>query len=160
MDHISYFLDAPYILLDCNQQEKYIQLYYSIKTLRNFSDLPIKVYSNAKVSLDCSSCGIKNFNISKDFKNILFLSADDPITDYIIPVNSIFNRIPVKYDIEYSDKNIIEHHIDGCKITKSFVVYDPNETEYWIPSNYWTCSVRDRVNSKESNFCDYCCRLI
>lgn len=158
MDSISYFLDSPHILLDCGEEEKYMQLFYSIKTLREYCQIPVTIYTNSKIPLDKVYCCNKKYNINDCFSGITIIQTSEIISN-TIPINSVFLNYPKQLDRNIHEPEII-HKMNGCEIKSDFVVYDPNRTEFWVPSQYWSCSVRDRIKNSKYDFCNYCCRLI
>ena len=58
------------------------------------------------------------------------------------------------------DGEFVQHSRLECKLPSKMVVYDKNQSEYFIPSNYWNCAIKDRITSKKHNICHNCCSII
>ena len=58
------------------------------------------------------------------------------------------------------DGEAVQHSNLECKLPSKMVVYDRIQSEYFIPSNYWNCAIKDRVKSKENRICHNCCSII
>lgn len=226
LSRIIYNIDSPYIYVDCDQQEVYGQLYYSIKSLRKYSNIPVTVYANSKISFDDFEY-MRKHCIPKDFNNVEIVQYSPEISQenivsycieqtvdnydiesmFYITNKSVFQDDPIKlfenYDERFiyrgmesysecsvlllhknkSDKflngaNIgfkiistddlklnaplsdIEHSTLGCNFTRPIVTYQKNQTEYFIPSELWNCSVSDRIRSKRNIVCHHCCRIL
>jgi hypothetical protein len=225
LSKIIYNLNSPHIFVDCDQQEVYGQLFYSIKTLREYSSVPVVVYSNAKVPLnefeymrkhricdfdnveivqydsELSQENIVSYCIEQTFENYDIESAlyitsrsvfsgdptrlfdglddcfiyrgresytecnvllihSDKVDKFLNGANIGFKIIPtdlLKLNINSSDVN---HSNLECTFSRPIVTYQNKQTEYYIPSDLWNCSVSDRIRSKQNIVCHNCCKII
>lgn len=69
IDVVVYNIHSPYIFVDCNQQETYGQLLYSIEVLRKYTDIPVLVFSDSKFPLNEFRYMQKHI-ITEKFKNV------------------------------------------------------------------------------------------
>lgn len=81
-------------------------------------------------------------------------------------IESVFAKQTGKSFIEFPSDFVevgdlsakIDHKYSGCDFNSCVVCYS-EESEYWVPSNLWTCTVKQRINPNH-NICHYCCRMI
>ena len=226
LSRIIYNINSPYIFVDCDQQEVYGQLYYSIKSLRKYSNVPVTVYANSKFPLEEFEY-MRKHCIPKDFddveivqyspeipqENIVSYCIEQTVENYdvesifFITNKSVFQDDPIRLFEKYDDcfiyrgresysecnvlllhrnrsdkflngtnigfKNIstddltlnncpsdIEHSTLECNFSRPIITYQKNQTEYFIPSEFWNCSVSDRIRSKRNIICHNCCRIL
>ena len=225
LSRIIYNIDSPYIFVDCNQQEVYGQLFYSIKTLREHSNIPVTVYSNSKFPLEefeymkkhkikkFQNLEIVQYSPEIPQENIITYCIEQTFDNYdvesvlYISNKSLFNTDPIVL-FEYTDKDYIykgkesysecnilllnkskyrkfvngfgvdfriipeevvgvnfsasdiDHNQIECSIPKDIILYQKNQTEYFIPSEFWNCSVSDRIREKPRIICHTCCRIL
>lgn len=224
---IVYNINSPYIFVDCDQQESYGQLLYSIQSLRKHSDIPVIVYANSKYPLEEFQymqkyfinnmfSGVEFFHYEKDKvdqENAIAYCVEETFKIYgiqsmmYINHNSVFNDDPRKlfkdFDIssiyrarepftecstlllhrDKSDKflngsnigyrtisqeilkvnfnpSLLDHSNLECTISAPIITYNKKQTEYFVPSNYWNCSVSDRIKVKPKIICHSCCKII
>ena len=216
---IIYNLNISHILLDCDQQEEYCRLYYSIKSLRKYTNAEVIVYHDSKIPIEEFYYTPDKINFTKDFENVRVRRAFDYGGDFInfvkvssgkvdsellfyLPTNSVFQNfsedsmkffdngsawkignyvndilitkkssipiiesceieiIPESFFGYYTCYGEINHNNIHCCTNNSVVVYDPNYSESWIPSQFWNCTIKKRINNSLRNICHYCSRVI
>lgn len=227
LDVVVYNIHSPYIFVDCNEQEVYGKMLYSIETLRKYSDIPVLIFSNSRFPLEEFQY-MQKHTITKKFKNIEIRQYDKESVDQetiisycvehtfdnynysslmYISCHSIFDCDPVEIfsDVEKQsiyrgrepftecnflmlsreksekflngvnlgyktvptetlkinvDADSVKHSNLECELPSKIVVYQKGQTEYFVPSQYWNCSVIDRVKAKQNIICHNCCRII
>ncbi len=69
LDVIVYNIHSPHIFVDCSQQETYGQLFYSVESLRKYTDIPVLIFSDSKFPLN-EFRYMQKYIITKQFKNV------------------------------------------------------------------------------------------
>ena len=189
LERIIYSIDLRYLVLDCRYQIAFSRLFCSIRSIREYSDIPITILTTCPVSI--LSHRERDIRETLDsFCNIQEIRADDLVSETIEEIqrwencflcleNILFNRDPSEIFSEgryipesvseiYSGKSIlipeigkeeIIHGFPECRVFREFYSYNIEETEYWIPSQFWNCIIRKKIYNS-NNICDFCCRVL
>lgn len=171
---IIYNLSIPHILLDCDQQEEYSRLYYSIKTLRAYTKADVIIYHDSKTPIEEFFYTPNKINIIKDFDNIKIKKIFDYDGDFInfvktssenidsdllfyLPPNSVFQN--------FSDDNMeffnndyiwkIGNFVNNILITRKPLIENIEQSESKIIPESFLGYYTSYGNINHNN--TYCC---
>lgn len=111
-----------------------------------------------KVVLDSQKNASKKLS-KKQFYDWRFIAEKFCIESLFVEQTGIsFQEFPENLaQVECCSTQIV-HNFSGCFVDSCVICYNEN-SEYWIPSNLWTCKIKEKLDLTK-NICHYCCRIL